>query len=81
MEENNLKISLALYIRLEFNVFCTSQYYKYIYARLTSSFGSVSSFQCSSYHHGSTKEPKVLPLYRLERLFGVINLSLDEIFD
>ena len=32
-------------------------------------------------HHGSTKELKVLPLYRVERVFGVINLSLDKIFD
>ena len=31
--------------------------------------------------HGSTKELKVLPLYRVERVFGVINLSLDKIFD
>ena len=30
------------------NVFCASQYYKYIYARLTSSLGSVTSFQCTS---------------------------------
>ena len=29
-------------------------------------------------HHGSTKELKVLPLYRVERVFGVINLSLTE---
>ena len=63
------------------NVFCASQYYKYIYARLTSSLGSVTSFQCLVHllHHGSTKELKVLPLYRLERVFGVINLSLDKI--
>ena len=63
------------------NVFCTSQYYKYIYARLTSSLGSVTSFQCLVHllHHGSTKELKFLPLYRLERVFGVINLSLDKI--
>ena len=62
-------------------VFCASQYYKYVYARLTSSLGSVTSFQCLVHllHHGSTKELKVLPLYRLERVFGVINLSLDKI--
>ena len=63
------------------NVFCTSQYYKYIYARHTSSLGSVISFQCLVHllHHEPTKELKVLPLYRLERVFGVINLSLDKI--
>ena len=39
------------------NVFCASQYYKYIYARLTSSLDSVTSFQCLVHllHHGSTK--------------------------
>ena len=63
------------------NVFCASQYYKYSYARLTSSLGSVTSFQFLVHllHHGSTKEPKVLPLFRLERVFGVINLSLNKI--
>ena len=62
------------------NVFCASQYYKYIFARLTSSLGSVTIFQCLVHLHlGSTKELKVLPLYRLERVFGVINLSLNKI--
>ena len=63
------------------NVSCASHYYKYICARLTSSLGSVTSFQCLVHllHHGSTKELKVLPLYRLERVFGVIDLSLDKI--
>ena len=64
------------------NVFCTSQYYKYIYARLTSSLVQCLSFQCLVHYlfqHGSTKELKVIPLYRVERLFGVIDLSLDKI--
>ena len=64
------------------NVFCTLQYYKYIYARLTSSLVQCLSVQCLVhylFHHGSTKELKVIPLYRVERVFGVINLSLDKI--
>ena len=59
------------------NVFYTSQYYKYIYARLTSSL--VQCLVHYLFHHGSTKELKVIPLYRVERVFGVINLSLDKI--
>ena len=64
------------------NVFCTSQYYKYIYARLTSSLVQCLSFQCLVhylFHHGSTKELKVIPLYRVKRVIGVINLSLDNL--
>ena len=64
------------------NVFCTSQYYKYIYARLTSSLVQclVFSVWYIFLHNGSTKELKVIPLYRVERVvFGVINLSLDKI--
>ena len=69
------------------NIFLVSQPYSHSnYKEILSIYwmtlvGSVTSFQCLVHllHHGSTKELKVLPLYRLERVFGVINLSLDKI--